>query len=60
MHDVLSNHKTALTGYCVFAIQVLIGVLLMIWVIQKARTELSVALLSHMELDKKNLNDIEL
>ncbi|KAJ6621569.1 Protein maelstrom, partial [Pseudolycoriella hygida] len=49
MHDVLNTHSTAMTSYAVFAIQVCIGLILMVWVVQKARKELSEALL--VEID---------
>lgn len=58
MHDVLNDHKTAITGYTIFAIQVLIGVALMTWVVQKARHELSEALLTEMEIEQKLIVDI--
>ncbi|XP_059608430.1 transmembrane protein 64 [Phlebotomus argentipes] len=55
MHDVLNDQKTALAGYSIFAVQTVIGVLLMAWVVQKARTELSNALLSDMGVEHKLL-----
>lgn len=59
MHDVLNDHQTKLTGYSVFAVQVLIGVALMVWVVQKARTELSTALLNDIGVEHKLLVEIE-
>lgn len=55
MHDVLNDHKTAFAGYSVFAVEVLIGVLLMVWVVQKARVELSNALLEDIGVEEKKL-----
>lgn len=37
----------------------IVGAALMVWVIQKARTELSAALLSDMDSDEKILIEIE-
>ncbi|KAG8233022.1 hypothetical protein J437_LFUL013691 [Ladona fulva] len=44
MEDVLSDDSTAFTGYIVFAVQILIGVSLMVFVVHKARLELRKAL----------------
>ncbi|XP_046396826.1 transmembrane protein 64 isoform X1 [Ischnura elegans] len=44
MEDVLSDETTAFTGYIVFAVQILIGVSLMVFVVHKARLELRKAL----------------
>lgn len=59
MQDVLNDHKTAFTGYAVFAVEVLVGVLLMVWVVQKARIELSNALLADIGAEEKLLVEIE-
>ncbi|XP_078046636.1 transmembrane protein 64 [Augochlora pura] len=45
MQDVLEDRSTAATGYIVFCFQILIGVSLMVYVVQKARRELQLALL---------------
>ncbi|XP_063382216.1 transmembrane protein 64 isoform X1 [Cydia fagiglandana] len=44
MHDVL--HESHATGYVVFACQILIGITLMVWVVQKARKELTLAIMA--------------
>ncbi|XP_059469164.1 transmembrane protein 64 [Neocloeon triangulifer] len=44
MEDVLSDESTASTGYLVFAVQILVGCLLMTFVVHKARAELKSAL----------------
>ncbi|XP_055538890.1 transmembrane protein 64 [Wyeomyia smithii] len=61
IHEVLNDHNAALglAGYGVFVVEVIVGAALMVWVIQKARTELSAALLSDMESDEKILIEIE-
>lgn len=59
MRDVLNDHKTAFTGYSVFAVEVAVGVLLMVWVVQKARIELSNALLADIGAEEKLLVEIE-
>ena len=59
MRDVLHDHKTAFAGYAVFAVEVLVGVLLMVWVVQKARIELSNALLADIGAEEKLLVEIE-
>lgn len=59
MKDVLNDHRTAFTGYAVFAVEVLVGVLLMVWVVQKARIELSNALLADIGAEEKLLVEIE-
>lgn len=59
MRDVLNDHKTAFTGYAVFAVEVLVGVTLMLWVVQKARMELSNALLADLGAEEKLLVEIE-
>ncbi|EDX11517.1 GD15049 [Drosophila simulans] len=46
MHEVLSDNDTKLTGYISFLFEVICGVALMFWVLQKARKELSETLLS--------------
>ncbi|CAD7005394.1 transmembrane protein 64 [Ceratitis capitata] len=46
MQEVLNNHGTAVTGYISFGVEVICGVALMVWVIQKARKELTQTLLS--------------
>lgn len=58
MRDVLNDHKTAFAGYAVFAVEVLVGVLLMVWVVQKARIELSNALLADIGAEEKLLVEI--
>lgn len=45
MQDVLEDRSTAATGYVVFCFQILVGVSLMVYVVQKARRELQLALL---------------
>ncbi|XP_003489679.1 transmembrane protein 64 [Bombus vosnesenskii] len=45
MQDVLEDRSTAATGYIVFCFQILIGISLMVYVLQKARRELQLALL---------------
>lgn len=45
MQDVLEDKSTAATGYIVFCFQILIGISLMVYVVQKARRELQLALL---------------
>ncbi|XP_062712543.1 transmembrane protein 64 [Aedes albopictus] len=61
IHEVLNDHNAALglAGYGVFVVEVVVGAALMVWVIQKARTELSAALLSDMESDEKILIEVE-
>lgn len=59
MRDVLNDHRTAFAGYAVFAVEVLVGVLLMVWVVQKARIELSNALLADIGAEEKLLVEIE-
>lgn len=44
MHDVLQESHVA--GYVVFAFQILIGITLMVWVVQKARKELTIAIMA--------------
>lgn len=46
IHDVFNDHQTALAGYGVFVMEVLVGIALMLWIVHKARNELSAALLS--------------
>ncbi|XP_039486836.1 transmembrane protein 64 isoform X1 [Drosophila santomea] len=46
MHEVLSDNETKLTGYISFVFEVICGVALMFWVLQKARKELSETLLN--------------
>nr|XP_036216841.1 transmembrane protein 64 [Bactrocera oleae]XP_036216842.1 transmembrane protein 64 [Bactrocera oleae] len=53
MQEVLSNHGTAVTGYISFGLEVICGVALMVWVIQKARKELAQTLLSDVSNDGK-------
>ncbi|XP_012283625.1 transmembrane protein 64 isoform X2 [Orussus abietinus] len=45
MQDVLEDRSTAATGYIVFCFQIMVGVSLMVYVVQKARRELQLALL---------------
>ncbi|XP_017084299.1 transmembrane protein 64 isoform X1 [Drosophila eugracilis] len=45
MHEVLNDNETKLTGYISFVFEVICGVVLMFWVLQKARKELSETLL---------------
>ncbi|EAT48284.1 AAEL000649-PA [Aedes aegypti] len=61
IHEVLNDHNAALglAGYGVFVVEVVVGAALMVWVIQKARTELSAALLSDMDSDEKILIEVE-
>ncbi|EDV52787.1 transmembrane protein 64 [Drosophila erecta] len=46
MHEVLSDNETKLTGYISFVFEVICGVALMFWVLQKARKELAETLLN--------------
>ncbi|XP_016997930.2 transmembrane protein 64 [Drosophila takahashii] len=46
MHEVLNDNDTKLTGYISFVFEVICGVALMFWVLQKARKELSETLLN--------------
>uniref|UniRef100_A0A2M4AKR6 Putative membrane protein n=1 Tax=Anopheles triannulatus TaxID=58253 RepID=A0A2M4AKR6_9DIPT len=62
IHEVLNDHNAALglAGYGVFVVEVIVGAALMVWVIQKARMELSAALLAtEMDSDEKILIEIE-
>lgn len=59
MHEVLTNHGTAVTGYISFAVEVVVGVGLMIWVVQKARKELASTLLSECSGSESRLNNIQ-
>ncbi|XP_043503554.1 transmembrane protein 64 [Polistes fuscatus] len=54
MQDVLEDRSTAATGYIVFCFQILVGVSLMVYVVQKARRELQLALL---EADLASMTD---
>lgn len=47
MQDVLHNHNSAVASYAVFAIQICIGLVLMSWVVHKAKQELA----DHLLLD---------
>ncbi|XP_018399406.1 PREDICTED: transmembrane protein 64 [Cyphomyrmex costatus] len=44
MQDVLEDRSTAATGYVVFCFQILVGVSLMVYIVQKARKELQLTL----------------
>lgn len=44
IHEVLDDSHV--TGYIVFAFQILIGITLMVWVVQKARKELTIAIMA--------------
>ncbi|KAH8405277.1 hypothetical protein KR222_001674, partial [Zaprionus bogoriensis] len=46
MHEVLNDNDTKVTGYISFVFEVICGVALMFWVVQKARKELSETLLT--------------
>ncbi|XP_049543815.1 transmembrane protein 64 [Anopheles darlingi] len=62
IHEVLNDHNAALglAGYGVFVVEVVVGAALMVWVIQKARMELSAALLAtEADSDEKILIEIE-
>ncbi|XP_053680686.1 protein pangolin, isoforms A/H/I/S-like [Anopheles nili] len=63
IHEVLNDHNAALglAGYGVFVVEVIVGAALMVWVIQKARLELSAALLATTDADsdEKILIEIE-
>lgn len=63
IHEVLNDHNAALglAGYGVFVVEVIVGAALMVWVIQKARLELSAALLATADgdSDEKILIEIE-
>ncbi|XP_053954175.1 transmembrane protein 64 isoform X1 [Anastrepha ludens] len=48
MQEVLSSHGPPLTGYISFGLEVICGVTLMMWVIQKARKELAQTLLADL------------
>ncbi|XP_023164783.2 transmembrane protein 64 isoform X1 [Drosophila hydei] len=57
MHEVLNDHSSKVTGYISFVIEVICGVALMFWVVQKARKELSETLLnSDYENDGKPID----
>ncbi|KAL5292004.1 hypothetical protein ACFFRR_011029 [Megaselia abdita] len=57
MHEVLNNHSSsAVTGYISLGVEVIFGIGLMLWVIQKARSELAQALLSDVGPDDKNVD----
>ncbi|XP_030385144.1 transmembrane protein 64 isoform X2 [Scaptodrosophila lebanonensis] len=56
MHEVLNDHDTKLTGYISFVFEVICGVGLMFWVVQKARKELSETLLTDYGNDGKHLD----
>lgn len=53
MHDVLQ--ESHVTGYIVFAFQILIGFSLMVWVVQKARKELTLAIME-AELGREGMS----
>ncbi|KAL9904322.1 LOW QUALITY PROTEIN: protein maelstrom-like [Glossina fuscipes fuscipes] len=59
IHEVLSNHGTAITGYISFGVEVICRVALMCWVVHKARKELSQTLLTDISNDGK-LIDIQM
>ncbi|XP_037033384.1 transmembrane protein 64 [Bradysia coprophila] len=59
MHDVLNNHSTAMTSYAIFAVQVCIGLILMVWVVHKARKELSDALLVEIDNNFKVIVEVQ-
>jgi len=59
IHDVFNDHHTALAGYGVFVMEVLIGIALMLWIVHKARNELSAALLTDCEVDEKLLVEVQ-
>lgn len=44
MQDVLEDRSTAATGYVVFCFQILVGLSLMVYIVQKARKELQLTL----------------
>ncbi|XP_044737431.1 transmembrane protein 64 [Chrysoperla carnea] len=44
MHDVIDNHAISPLGYTIFAAQIIIGISVMMWVLCKARLELTRAL----------------
>lgn len=54
MHEVFSNHSTALASYGVFVVEICIGIALMAWVVHRARRELAEALLEEIDSDYKN------
>lgn len=53
MHDVFTNHSTALASYGIFGVQICIGIVLMAWVVHRARRELAEALLQEIDGDYK-------
>lgn len=59
MHDVLHNHSTALTSYGVFAVQICIGLVLMAWVVHKAKKELADHLLLEIDGDFKVIVEVQ-
>ncbi|CAO1390697.1 unnamed protein product [Diamesa hyperborea] len=60
IHDVINNdNHTAMAGYGMFIFEALVGVSLMIWVIQKARTELAAAIFADKELDEELLIEVD-
>lgn len=59
IHDVFNDHHTQLASYGVFVMEVLIGVGLMLWIVHKARYELSNALIGNKEVDESLLIEVE-
>lgn len=59
IHDVFNDHHTQLASYGVFVMEVLIGVALMLWIVHKARYELSNALIGNKDVDESLLIEVE-
>lgn len=53
MHDVFTNHSTAWASYGVFGFEICIGIVLMAYVVHRARQELAEALLEEIDSDYK-------
>ncbi|KAL0822237.1 hypothetical protein ABMA28_004364 [Loxostege sticticalis] len=56
IHEVLDDSHV--TGYIVFAFQILIGITLMVWVVQKARKELTIAIMAAESLSTSSSSTI--
>ncbi|XP_070491589.1 transmembrane protein 64 [Chironomus tepperi] len=59
IHDVINDNHTALAGYGMFVVEVIVGVSLMIWVVHKAKSELAAALLDSIDVDEKLLIEVD-
>ncbi|RVE47402.1 hypothetical protein evm_008001 [Chilo suppressalis] len=56
IHEVLDDSHV--TGYIVFVCQILIGVTLMVWVVQKARKELTIAIMAAESISSSSSSTI--